>query len=193
MIDRIAKILIIIARKRHLNPMMLIQNTSNGIKPKAIDPKHIHIHSNTAKKKPQHLPMLIIKKPTIPQRMISLLPSMEIQMIRSIKLVNPIKHITASMAMHAVHQHNDPHRMRSVHQILKLLRGPTSARHGHEVSDMVAKAAVVGVLHYGHELDCCVAQSFYPRKYVLREGSVGGNVLFGGGHADVAFVDSEVF
>jgi hypothetical protein len=98
---------------------------------------------------------------------------------RSIKHVQPIQYILGSMRMNDVQQHSDPVTMRSINQLLQLLRGSTPTGGSKEVGNLVTETGVVGVLHDGHELDGVVAQVSDAGEDVFGEFGVSGDTTFG--------------
>ena len=64
----------------------------------------------------------------------------------------PYIDVLGSVAVDDVHDDQQAHAVRSVHQELQVLWRPRARGDGEEICDVVAEAAIVRVLHDGHEL-----------------------------------------
>lgn len=81
--------------------------------------------------------------------------------------------------------------MRSVNELLQILRRAVAATRREEVVDLIPEAGVVCMLHDGHELDGVVTQAVDAREHVRGELFVSSHAGLGRGDADVGFVDAE--
>ena len=61
------------------------------------------------------------------------------------------------------------HSVALVDEFLELVGVTAARRRGEEVSHVVPKGGVVGVLLNGHELDCVVTQAFDTRQHLFPE------------------------
>mmetsp|Transcript_100425 Transcript_100425/g.281407 ORF Transcript_100425/g.281407 Transcript_100425/m.281407 type:complete len:291 (+) Transcript_100425:1776-2648(+) len=113
-------------------------------------------------------------------------------MVRAVHLGDAVQAVGGRVGVHQVHEHDDAEAVRGVHEQLQLLRRSLPAGGGEEGGDVVAEAAVVGVLRDGHELDAIVAHALDPGQDVAREVGVGRHLRLAGRHADVSLVDLEV-
>ena len=79
--------------------------------------------------------------------------------------------------------------MGSIDQGLEFLRCTKPGGRREKVGHMVAKGAVVGVLHHRHQLNGRVARGFYPWQNQLFKFSVGPHSFFFLSHPHMTFVD----
>ena len=119
-------------------------------------------------------------------------PFVEIKVLTAIEQAKSLILITATMRVDDVHHDSDAHPVRSVHQLLELLRGAEAGAQGEEIRHLIAERAVVRVLLKRHYLDCVVTESLDPRQHILPELTECGDLAFLRAHPDVALVDERM-
>ena len=122
----------------------------------------------------------VVEKAAIPKLMAAFATFMKVKVVRSIKGIQAIQNILASMRVDDIEKDYKTKSMRCIYQFFEIL-GDTIARAGSEKTgdlipecwkqDLVASAVtwrevltcVVSMLHYGHKLDTIVSEILYPR------------------------------
>jgi len=104
----------------------------------------------------------IVEESAIPLIMATLAAPVEVLVVSAIKLVEAIEHVLGRMAVDDVKEYDDAHAMRSVNELLEVLRRAISTARREEVVDLIPKTGVVGMLHDSHQLDHIVAKIFDP-------------------------------
>lgn len=94
-------------------------------------------------------------------------------MVRPVKLIQTIHGVLRRMTVNHVQEHCDAHAMCGIYQLFQVFWGAEPAARGEKAVDLVAKARVICMLHYGHQLYDVVSKMFYPRQHVLREFFIG--------------------
>ena len=90
-----------------------------------------------------------------------------------------------------VQQHAQPHFVGLVYQVFQVLGLAEPAGGGIEVRHLIAEAAIVGVLHNGHELDGVVARFLHSGQHQVRKLPISANLALLLGHAHVGLVNIE--
>jgi hypothetical protein len=79
------KVLVIPSTKPGANAMVMIHHTSNAIKPKPIEPILLHPKPQITQQKPQHFMIHIIEQTGVPEVVVALWWSMEIEVVSSVE------------------------------------------------------------------------------------------------------------
>ena len=96
--------------------------------------------------------MSVVEQATVPDWMVPSWPSMEVAVISAIKLVQTIRDVLGSMAVHDVKQDADAKTVGSVDHEHEFFGGTKTAANREETGDLVAKRRIVRVLHDRHQL-----------------------------------------
>lgn len=116
---------------------------------------------------------------------------MEEASVRSIELIQSVLNVLAGVGMNDVEHHEQSVLVRGVNHVLEVVGRTESRRSRKEAGDLVTKGGVVGVLHYGHNLDGVVALANNSRNHVVSEVSVAADLIFLGCDTNVALVDPQ--
>eukprot|EP00128_Syssomonas_multiformis_P008503 Colp12_sorted_trinity150504_noHs@6786 len=116
---------------------------------------------------------------------------MEVAVVGTIKHVEPIKHVLGCVTVHHVQKNDDPHPMSNIDQLLQLLRESVAGRSGEKACDLVTEAAIVGVLHDGHQLNAVITEPLDPGEHIVGEFPVGRHLGILAADANMSLVDPE--
>lgn len=171
--------------------MVGVEHTGDTVETESIKLVLLHPETKIAQEEPEHFMVSIVEQTTIPLVVTALTTLMEVQVISAIELIDTIRNILRSMAVHHIKQNNQAHAMRSINELLQILRGPIATASSKEVVHLVTETGVVRMLHNGHQLDSIVAQTLNARQHVLRELFVSGHPCIRGRDTNVSLVDTQ--
>lgn len=137
---------------------MSVQHRCHSIEPVPIGIVLFEPEPHIAQKKPHHFVFTVVENPTVPQRMISFRVAMKVLVVSSVPHVDALIDVFGRVGMHDVNDNFDSVLVRLVDQLLELVRLSESGGHTEEVGDVVAKRAVVRMLHHSHNLNHVVTQ-----------------------------------
>lgn len=169
-----------------------VQHACDTIKAEAIEAKLVDPVAAIGQKESQHFPVAVIEDTRIPLGMTALFAAVEVQVVRAVEHVEPVKDVFGRMAVHNIQQDGEAELVGRVDEALELFWGAVAATGGEEGGDLIPEAGVVGMLLHGHELDSVVPQVLDHGEDVARELGVGADALMRSGDADVGLVDLEV-
>lgn len=155
--------------------MVDVEHTGDAVEPESIKLVLLHPETKIAQEEPEHFMASIVEQTTVPLVMATLTTLMEVKVISTIKLIDTIRNILRSMAVHHIKQNNQAQAVRSIDEFLQILRGPIATASSKEVVHLVAETGIVRMLHNSHQLDSVVAQTLNARQHVLRELFVSGH------------------
>lgn len=173
--------------------MVDIKHASDSVKSESIKLVLIHPEAQVAQQEPHHLMMAIVEESAVPLIMATLAAAVEVLVISAIKLVETIEHVLGCMAVDDIKEYDNTHAVRSVNELLEVLRRAISTARREEVVDLIAKTGVVGMLHDSHQLDHIVAKILDPGEHILGELLVGCNPLLGAGDTNMGLVHTSAF
>jgi hypothetical protein len=171
--------------------MVDVEHTGNSVKPESIKLVLLHPETKVAQEEPQHFMVSIVEQTTIPLVVSTLTTLVEVKVISAIELIDTIRNILRSMAVHNIKQNNQTQAMRSINELLQILRRSIATTGSKEVVHLVAETGIVRMLHDSHQLDSIVAQTLNARQHVLGELFVSGNPCIWGRDAHVSLVDTQ--
>ena len=186
------EVLPVVPREARPYAPVKVHHGGDAVKAISIKLVLVDVPAQVGQEEPEHLPLPVVEDLGVPQRVLPFARAVEVAVVRPVELVQPVKHVLGRVAVHHVQHHEEPHPVRAVHEILEVVWGTIATGGGKEASHVVPKAAVVGVLHDGHELHTGVAQVLDVREHVVREVAVRGDLGLVRGYAHVSFVDANV-
>ena len=137
--------------------VVVVQHGGHTVKPEAVKMVLRHPELQVAQQEVEHTGLAVIKTLGPPGGMIPLGSVVEELPGRSVEHIDSLSGILHRVGVDHVQQHPDSHGMGSIDQVFQVL-GPTEpAGRGKEIGYLITEAAVIGVLHDGHELNGIVA------------------------------------
>ena len=169
---------------------MGVENTGDTVETETVKVVLLHVESQIGQQESQDLVMAVVEQPRVPQLVTTLSTLVEVEVVATVKLVQPVQNVLASVRVNDIEQDGDAHSVRGVDQLLQLLGGSISAGSREERSDLVAERCIVCVLLDRHQLDDVVSEPLDSRQDVRGELLVCADLVLGRADTDVGFVDT---
>mmetsp|Transcript_29626 Transcript_29626/g.71148 ORF Transcript_29626/g.71148 Transcript_29626/m.71148 type:complete len:352 (-) Transcript_29626:192-1247(-) len=186
-----AEILVVSPRESSSQPVVVVQHGGDSIEAEAVETVVVDPPPQIREQEAHDLPLPVVKQLRVPSIVVALGPPVGVAVIRPVLLRDPVQGVRGHVRVHQVHQHDDPHAVRGVHQALQVLGGAAPAGGGEEGGHVVPEAAVVGVLCDGHELHCVVPQALDAGEDYVGELGVRRHPLMNARHPHVRLVDPQ--
>ena len=137
--------------------MVAIEHTRNTVKPEPVESKSLQPIANVAKEKTLHLVFAVIETSRIPCGMFAFLTGVEVVTCCAIKVTQALVDIFNSMAMHQVHNNQQPHAVRCIYKCFEFFWSSETTGDSEKVAHVVPKTRIIGMLHHRHQLNGVVA------------------------------------
>ena len=137
--------------------VVVVQHGSHAVKPEAVKMVLRHPEFQVAQQEVEYAGLAVVKALGTPGRMISLGPVVEELPGSAVEHIDSLGGILHRVGVDHVQQYPDPHGMGSIDQVFQVLGLTEPAGCGKEIRHLIPEAAVIGVLHDGHELNGIVA------------------------------------
>ena len=177
-----------IVGERIAKPMVVEEHRRDAVETVSVESVLLQPELAVGEEEVQDLGLSVVEAPAAPRRMPPLAAGMEVLPVSAVELRQPVALVGDGMGVYKVHYDAQPHSVRSIDQRLEVVRRAEARRRGEEGAYVVAEAAVVGMLHYGHQLHRVVAGLLYARQHIVAELRVSPDALFLRGHSDVRLV-----
>ena len=121
--------------------------------------------------------------------MVSRIPGQKVAVLLLLAEVVPVQAVAGvvrGVAVHEIHDHDHPHPVGSVNEVLEVLWTTRPRAHRKGVRDVVAEGGVVRVLLDRHQLNGVVVAGLDPGQDLVREFPVGRDLGLLATHSHVA-------
>ena len=127
------------SREACTNTVMVVHHARDAIKAEAVELVFLHPESQVAEQEPKNFVVAVVEQTTVPQLVSSSAAFMEVEVVRSIKVVQPVQHVFARMRVNDVEEDSDTHAVRRVDEFLQLFRSAVARASREETSDLITK------------------------------------------------------
>ena len=84
------------------NTVVLVHHTGHAVKSEAVEMVHFHPEAEVAEQETHDFVVPIIKQTTVPEVVLSLASRVEVQVVGTVKAIQAIQHVLASMGVHNI-------------------------------------------------------------------------------------------
>ena len=138
----------------------------------------------------QHLRLAVVEAARVPRAVPALGAVVEILVGRAVEEREAVPLVLHGVRVDEVHDDPQPHPVRCVDEALQVLGRPEARTRREEAGDVVPEAAVIRMLHHGHQLHDVVPGRLDARQHAVAELRVGRHLPLLARHADVGLVDA---
>ena len=135
--------------------------------------------------------LAVVEAQAVPGRMFVTVTGIEELIGVAAEIAEAFHFVLDGMAVDDIHDNRQPHFMGGVNELLQIFRRTAAAARGKEGADMVAEAAVIGVLLNRHNLNAVIAVFLYAGQDILGKFLVCTDFFRILCHADMAFIDEQ--
>ena len=171
--------------------VVVIQHGGHAVKAEPIKVILGHPEGQIGQQEVDHFILAVIKALGTPCRVVTLGAVMEELPCGAVEHIDAFCGILHSMGVHHIQQHAQTQLMGLVDQIFQVLRLTEPAGSGVKIGHLITKAAVIGVLHNGHQLNGIVTCFFDAGQHKLGKFAVGAHLALFLSHTHVGFVDVQ--
>ena len=150
------KIIVVTAESR-AESVIVIEHRSHAIETKTIELKFFQPVADVGEQEVPHLRFGVVETPRVPDVVIAARTIVKKLIGRTIVAGNAFELVLDRMRMHQVHDHLQPHAVGGIDQLFQLIRRAKARGRCEKGTDMIAEAAVVGMLLHRHQLHRVVA------------------------------------
>lgn len=184
-----AEVFVVTAAEASADAVVVVKHGGHTIKAETVEAVFLHPEAKVGEQESQNFVVTVVKQSAVPELVATLGALVEVEVVGVVEHVQPVKDILRCVRVNHVEQDSDTHAVRSVNQLLELVRRAVAAAGSKEAVDLVAERSVVCMLHDSHKLNDIVAQVLDTREHILRELLVRRNLWFRAGNANVRLVD----
>mmetsp|Transcript_15557 Transcript_15557/g.33794 ORF Transcript_15557/g.33794 Transcript_15557/m.33794 type:complete len:656 (+) Transcript_15557:2686-4653(+) len=185
------EVLVIATSVAFADAVGVVQHRGDAIEAETIEAVLLQPPSHVGKQEPQDLVLRVVEDLRVPLRMMPLEAAVRVAVVSAVHLRDAVQGVGGAVGVHEIDEDLNAQGVGSVDHLLHLLGCARAARRGEEGRDMVAEAAVVGMLCHGHELHSVVAHALDPWQDITSELQIGGHLRLGGRHANVGLVNLQ--
>ena len=180
--------ILVIGIKIRAQAVVMVEHGGNAVKAESVEVILRHPEFQVGQQEVDDLGFAVIKALGTPGGMITLAASVEKLVFGAIEHIDALDGIFDSVRVNHIQQNPDAHFMGLVYQILQILRLTEPGGGRKETGNLIAKAAIIGMLHDSHQLDGVIACLFDAGQHLLGELPIGTYFSLLLGHTHMRFV-----
>ena len=169
----------------------VVEHGGDAVEAEAVEVELLEPVLAVGEQEVEHFVLAVVEAKAVPCGMLSAVALVEVLAGVAGKVCQAFHLILHSMAVHDVHDDSKAHAVRLVDEGFQLVGSAETGARSKEAADVVAEAAVIGMLLDGHYLNAVVAIGSHSGQDIVAELSIGADALLVLSHADVALVDEE--
>ena len=180
-----------IAREVPSEAMIPVEHGRHAVEAETVEMELVEPVAAVRKQKMEHVRLAVVEAARIPGLVPALRSGVEILAVGAVEARKAVALVLDGMGMHEIHDHPQAHAMRRIHERLEVLGRAETRRRREEAGHVVAKAAVVRMLHDRHQLHGVVAGRLDARQRQVPKLGVGPHLALFLGHAHMRLVDER--
>lgn len=190
-VDIQAEVLVVVATEALSDAARVVQHGGYSVETVSIEVVLVVPPTQVGQQESEHLVLHIVEQATVPKGVLATGSVMKEAAVGAIELVQTVLDVLGGVRVDHIEQHIQAVRVGYVDHPFQLLWISVATGGSIEAGHLVAEASVVGVLHYGHDLDAVVALAFDSWHNAVGEFVVAANPWLLGRYSDVALVDPQ--